>query len=167
MMLNLKNKTKRTIFLVFILYLVGWALSLPDLAGRTSNLFCGIVTVILVFFCLYAGWKAIFLAHKIDKSPVWYSHCCCKKSAMQVVYGYSLLMFILALLKSRSIGDIFVTHWSIMPPEYHMEAWAYLSLNGLEVIMALVVLGIFEEKYKCAQHPRHFIKDTNSYEICP
>lgn len=166
-MLNLKKKTKRTIFLVFILYLVGWAASFPDLAGTTSNLFCGIVTVVFIIACIYTGIRAIILAHKIDKSENWYTHCCCRKSAMQVVYGYSLLMFVLAILKSRSIGDIFVNHWRFMPPEYHMDAWAYLAANGLEVVMALVVLGIFEEKYKCAQHPRHFIKGNNSYEICP
>lgn len=159
MISSLNKSTKRLIFMVVGFYILAFVLSTHDLRGNESNLFCGIVTLILVLVCFYMAYRCGKLASKISKATFWSSQCCCQRSAAQVMLGFCCAMLVLGTLKAWSVGDVFVTYWGMMPSEYHARAWAYLAHNGMDVLLAGVVVRIFEAKYVCSQIPKIITKD--------
>lgn len=116
-----------------------------------SNLFCGIVTCIVAIGCFGVGIRAYILAKRIEKAPRWHSNCTCRGSAIQVAVGYLTWTVMLGILKIKSVITLFVDHWQELPPSYHFDSWAYLSVNSMGVLLAWVVLNMLQAKHDCAQ----------------
>lgn len=159
-MLNLNKNTKRAVFIFTGLYIFAGAIAVFDISGKVSNLMCGLLTIVVIICCAGMVIRAILLAKRIEKAPHWHSRCCCRGSAIQAVLGYALLMFSLGLLKSWTVGDLFVGHWVEMPLTYHAQSWGFLALSAIEVVLAWVVLNLFDLKYECAQIPKTVLPDS-------
>lgn len=165
-MLNLNKNTKRACLVFAGLYTFAGAISIFDISGKVSNLLCGLLTIVVIICCAGLVIRAIVLAKKIEKAPNWHSRCCCRGSAIQVVLGYALLMFSLGLLKAWTVGDLFVEHWIEMPLTFHAQSWGFLALSAIEVLLAWVVLNIFNLKYVCAQIPKTISSDSIILHDC-
>lgn len=166
-MFNLKKNTKIVVLVFIVLYVCAWLISAIDIHGTLSNLFCAIITVMVSIGCFTITIRAYFLARKIERSENWHSICCCKGSSIQVITGYAILMFVLGVLKAQAVSDLFITHWFTLPAVYHLQAWSFLAHNAMDILLAWVVLNIFEEKYKCAQISKVFVKSKIVMEKKP
>lgn len=151
------NVRLKFIIAIGLLYVIAGLVSSLDFSGKTSSVFCGFLTVGVAIASFVVLVKLYKLAKKIESSKVWLCTCCCRDSAKQVLLGYILLMGSLGTLKLWSVTDLFIDHWGQLPLSYHAQAWAYLSHNAGSVVMAYILLSVFEAKYKCAQKERMFI----------
>lgn len=139
-----------------LLYTIAGVTSAFDFSGKTSNVFCSLLTLGISIACGALVIKAYRLAKKIEYSPNWLCTCCCRDSAKLVLLGYMFMMGTLGVLKLWSITDLFIDHWAELPISYHAQAWAYLASNATSIIMAYVIINVFEAKYDCAQKERTF-----------
>lgn len=156
----------KAIIIIFVLYLIAGLVSSFDFSGRTSNIFCGFLTVGISIAFFVVAFMAYKLAKKIEYSDKWLCVCCCRDSSKIVLLGYILLSVILGSLKLWSAVGLFAFHWGELPLDYHAQSWAYLVSNAMEVVMVLCVLEIFESKYKCAQKERVFTQDIKRTNEC-
>lgn len=157
-----KKSRAKTVFIMLLLtYVVAGLFSSFDFSGRTSNMFCGLLTCVVVYFCFYLAIKCIAVALLIERSKNWHCSCVCRDTAKQVMLAWAFLMGLTGSLKVWSVYDIFIDHWIEAPWAYHAQSWAYLAQNSTTVILCWVVTNTFMEKYKCAQRPRVFISSKS------
>lgn len=164
-MLNLKRNTKIIIGIFILFYITTWGISLMNIGGAYGNLFCSLITFIVVISAFYIMFKAIFLARKIERASVWSTNCCCKGSAIQIVLCVAIYMFLLGVLKAWAIADLFTAHWFYLPPSYRTQSWAFLAENATGVLLSWVILELFESKYYCAQIIKRVHKYSNSIDL--
>lgn len=161
---NYRSDKTKGVLVFFLVYFLAAAFSSWDFAGKTSNLFCTMLTVVVAIGALIMARRLYRLAKKIETAPQWHTNCVCRDSLKQVVLLVCVVIGYLGILKLWAVGDIFIEHWVGMPWSYHAQSWAFLVQNAGAVLVSSFVYEICSKTYKCAQMPKSFVSDADSSE---
>jgi len=114
-----------------------------------SNTLVTILTVGAVLINLVTAIRAALVAHAIDSAEKWVCHSVGCLYAKKILMGIATICLMRVVLKSWSIGDIFIDYWYSMPGMYHIRAFAYLGENYGGAMLGYAMITLIATQSKC------------------